>query len=168
MASIDGWLEGFMHGQGSVMLVLLVSLALGLRHATDPDHLAAVTTLIASEEEREQITESEPYGPALGARARDDAGPDRPAAGARRPLPAGRSRAGGGGCHWSDHRAARGAVAPPVAPGAFPRPRARPRWRLPPPRPLPCRRLVARTRPRCAGSDATLLLRSRARTRHRW
>jgi hypothetical protein len=28
---------------------LLVSLALGLRHATDPDHLAAVTTLIASE-----------------------------------------------------------------------------------------------------------------------
>ena len=50
MARIDEWLEGFMHGQGSVMLVLLVSLALGLRHATDPDHLAAVTTLIASEE----------------------------------------------------------------------------------------------------------------------
>ena len=37
------------------MLVLVVSLALGLRHATDPDHLAAVTTLIASEEEREQV-----------------------------------------------------------------------------------------------------------------
>lgn len=50
MAGIDGWLEGFMHGQGSVALVLLVSLALGLRHATDPDHLAAVTTLIATEE----------------------------------------------------------------------------------------------------------------------
>jgi hypothetical protein len=31
--------------------VLLVSLALGLRHASDPDHLAAVTTLIASEED---------------------------------------------------------------------------------------------------------------------
>ncbi len=55
MARIDEWLEGFMHGQGSVMLVLVVSLALGLRHATDPDHLAAVTTLIASEEERTQL-----------------------------------------------------------------------------------------------------------------
>ena len=55
MARVDEWLEGFMHGQGSVMLVLVVSLALGLRHATDPDHLAAVTTLIASEEEKEQI-----------------------------------------------------------------------------------------------------------------
>lgn len=55
MAGIDAWLEGVMHSQGSVMLVLVVSLALGLRHATDPDHLAAVTTLIASEEEREQV-----------------------------------------------------------------------------------------------------------------
>lgn len=52
MASLDGWLEGLMHGQNSVTLVLLVSLALGLRHATDPDHLAAVTILIASERER--------------------------------------------------------------------------------------------------------------------
>ena len=55
MAQIDGWLEGFMHGHGSIALVLVVSLALGLRHATDPDHLAAVTTLIASEKEREQV-----------------------------------------------------------------------------------------------------------------
>jgi ABC-type nickel/cobalt efflux system permease component RcnA len=38
-----------MHGQGSVALVLVVSMLLGLRHATDPDHLAAVTTLLASE-----------------------------------------------------------------------------------------------------------------------
>jgi ABC-type nickel/cobalt efflux system permease component RcnA len=51
MASVDAWLEGFMHGaNGGLWIVLLVSLALGLRHATDPDHLAAVTTLIASEE----------------------------------------------------------------------------------------------------------------------
>lgn len=55
MAGIDGWLEGFMHVHGSLALVLVVSLALGLRHATDPDHLAAVTTLIASEEERNQV-----------------------------------------------------------------------------------------------------------------
>ena len=33
---------------------MLISLLLGLRHASDPDHLAAVTTLIASEEERKQ------------------------------------------------------------------------------------------------------------------
>ncbi|BBL80372.1 hypothetical protein RxyAA322_22260 [Rubrobacter xylanophilus] len=51
MAEIDAWLEGFMHGSG-VLVVLLLSLVLGLRHATDPDHLAAVTTLIASEKER--------------------------------------------------------------------------------------------------------------------
>lgn len=52
MSVIDGWLEGFMHGPSMVMVILLFSLALGLRHATDPDHLAAVTTLIASEEDR--------------------------------------------------------------------------------------------------------------------
>src|SRR5215217_1023849 len=33
---------------GSVLVVLLVALLLGLRHATDPDHIAAVTTLVAS------------------------------------------------------------------------------------------------------------------------
>ncbi len=38
-----------MNGPASIWLILLVSLALGLRHATDPDHLAAVTTLVASE-----------------------------------------------------------------------------------------------------------------------
>lgn len=62
MAGIDGWLEGFMHGHGSVALVLVVSLALGLRHATDPDHLAAVTTLIASEEERNQVKKASLMG----------------------------------------------------------------------------------------------------------
>jgi ABC-type nickel/cobalt efflux system permease component RcnA len=51
VSAIDGWLEGLMHGSASLGIVLLVSLALGLRHATDPDHLAAVTSLIASEEE---------------------------------------------------------------------------------------------------------------------
>ena len=37
---------------GSVAVVLLVALLLGLRHATDPDHIAAVTTLVASTRER--------------------------------------------------------------------------------------------------------------------
>ena len=37
---------------GSALLVLLVAVLLGLRHATDPDHIAAVTTLVASSRER--------------------------------------------------------------------------------------------------------------------
>lgn len=49
MATMDSWLEGFLHGPAPLWVILLVSLALGLRHASDPDHLAAVTTLIASE-----------------------------------------------------------------------------------------------------------------------
>jgi high-affinity nickel permease len=52
MATIDGWLEGYLHGPAGLGIIILVSLALGLRHASDPDHLAAVTTLIASEEHR--------------------------------------------------------------------------------------------------------------------
>src|SRR5215210_4284823 len=38
-----------------VGIILLVSLLLGLRHASDPDHRAAVTTLIASEKERDRV-----------------------------------------------------------------------------------------------------------------
>jgi ABC-type nickel/cobalt efflux system permease component RcnA len=51
MAAIDGWLEGFLHGPTALWAVLFISLLLGLRHASDPDHLAAVTTLIASEKD---------------------------------------------------------------------------------------------------------------------
>jgi high-affinity nickel permease len=36
----------------SFWIVLAVAVLLGLRHATDPDHLVAVTTLVASERER--------------------------------------------------------------------------------------------------------------------
>lgn len=49
MDAIDTWLEGLIQGGAGLGLVLLVSLLLGLRHASDPDHLAAVTTLIASD-----------------------------------------------------------------------------------------------------------------------
>ena len=55
MGAIDGWLEGLMHGSVGVGVVLTVSLLLGLRHASDPDHLAAVTTLIASERDHDKI-----------------------------------------------------------------------------------------------------------------
>ena len=54
MGAIDGYLEGFLEGPAGLGIILLISLFLGLRHASDPDHLAAVTTLIASEEERER------------------------------------------------------------------------------------------------------------------
>jgi cytochrome c biogenesis protein CcdA len=54
MGAIDGYLEGFLEGPVGLGMILLISLFLGLRHASDPDHLAAVTTLIASEEERER------------------------------------------------------------------------------------------------------------------
>ena len=36
----------------SIWIVLAVAVLLGLRHATDPDHLAAVTTVVASGRER--------------------------------------------------------------------------------------------------------------------
>src|SRR5918997_2710678 len=47
-----------MHGPSGVGMILLIGLLLGLRHASDPDHLAAVTTLIASSEERKQAREA--------------------------------------------------------------------------------------------------------------
>jgi hypothetical protein len=39
-------------GGASLWIVLAVAVLLGLRHASDPDHLAAVTTLVASDRER--------------------------------------------------------------------------------------------------------------------
>jgi cytochrome c biogenesis protein CcdA len=55
VAALDGWLEGFMHGPASLGVILLISALLGLRHASDPDHLAAVTTLIASEDDLDKV-----------------------------------------------------------------------------------------------------------------
>jgi ABC-type nickel/cobalt efflux system permease component RcnA len=48
---LDNWVAGFSDG-GTLAVVAVVAIVLGLRHATDPDHLAAVTTLIAGTEER--------------------------------------------------------------------------------------------------------------------
>jgi len=50
MFGIDDWIAGLAR-DGGLALVLLVALLLGLRHASDPDHLAAVSTLIASDPE---------------------------------------------------------------------------------------------------------------------
>ncbi|HEX8053630.1 MAG TPA: hypothetical protein VF517_11625, partial [Thermoleophilaceae bacterium] len=50
MFGLEEWFAELAHGQ-ALGLVLLGALLLGLRHASDPDHLAAVSTLIASEPE---------------------------------------------------------------------------------------------------------------------
>ncbi len=57
MSAMDSWLEGSLHDPATLWVVLLISLLLGLRHASDPDHLAAVSTLIASEE-REGVSKA--------------------------------------------------------------------------------------------------------------
>jgi high-affinity nickel permease len=51
MLGLDDWIAGFSDGT-TLAVVALVAIVLGLRHATDPDHLAAVTTLIAGSRER--------------------------------------------------------------------------------------------------------------------
>ena len=47
MFGLDDHIAAMSNG-GSVLIVLLVAALLGLRHATDPDHIAAVTALVAS------------------------------------------------------------------------------------------------------------------------
>jgi high-affinity nickel permease len=51
MFGLDNWLASFSDG-GTLALVAGVAVVLGFRHATDPDHLAAVTTLLAGTRER--------------------------------------------------------------------------------------------------------------------
>src|SRR3954469_15796862 len=51
MFGLDDWVAHFSDGT-TLLLVVVVAIVLGLRHATDPDHLAAVTTLIASGKDR--------------------------------------------------------------------------------------------------------------------
>jgi ABC-type nickel/cobalt efflux system permease component RcnA len=48
VAQIDAWLEGLFAG-APLIVALLIALVLGLRHASDPDHLVAVTSLVAAD-----------------------------------------------------------------------------------------------------------------------
>jgi hypothetical protein len=48
---LDDRIAGYSNGT-TLLVVAAVSILLGLRHASDPDHLATVTTLIASSRER--------------------------------------------------------------------------------------------------------------------
>jgi high-affinity nickel permease len=51
MFGLDDYIASFSDG-ASVWISLAVAVLLGLRHASDPDHIAAVTTLVASGTER--------------------------------------------------------------------------------------------------------------------
>lgn len=51
MFGLDDWIAGLSEG-ASIGVVLFVAVLLGLRHATDPDHIAAMTTLVASGREQ--------------------------------------------------------------------------------------------------------------------
>jgi high-affinity nickel permease len=46
MTSVDAFISGHAAGHGA-LVVLLLAFGLGLRHASDPDHLVAVSTLVA-------------------------------------------------------------------------------------------------------------------------
>jgi high-affinity nickel permease len=47
MFGLDNWIVHFSDGT-TLLIVLVVAVLLGLRHASDPDHLAAVTTLVTN------------------------------------------------------------------------------------------------------------------------
>lgn len=51
MFGLDDWIASFSDG-ATLAVVAVVAVVLGLRHASDPDHLAAVTTLMAGARER--------------------------------------------------------------------------------------------------------------------
>lgn len=48
MLGLDDWIASLAHG-GGLLVVAAVAVALGVRHATDPDHLAAVGALVAGD-----------------------------------------------------------------------------------------------------------------------
>lgn len=49
LEELDAWLEGLFSG-APLLVALGIAFLLGLRHASDPDHLVAVTALVASEQ----------------------------------------------------------------------------------------------------------------------
>ena len=46
---LDAWLTGLFDG-APLLVALAIAFGLGLRHASDPDHLVAVTSLVAAED----------------------------------------------------------------------------------------------------------------------
>ena len=52
MTGLDDQLVGLGAGGGTLAIALVVAVLLGLRHATDPDHVTALSTLTLGDEER--------------------------------------------------------------------------------------------------------------------
>lgn len=48
LEELDAWLEGLLGG-APLLVALAIALVLGLRHASDPDHLVAVTSVVAAD-----------------------------------------------------------------------------------------------------------------------
>ncbi len=49
LEAVDAWLTGLLAG-APVLVALAIAFVLGLRHASDPDHLVAVTSLVAADD----------------------------------------------------------------------------------------------------------------------
>jgi high-affinity nickel permease len=49
LEGLDAWLTGMLYGT-PLLVALGIAFVLGLRHASDPDHLVAVTSLVAAED----------------------------------------------------------------------------------------------------------------------
>ena len=154
MFGLDDWIAELAHGE-ALAAVLAVALLLGLRHASDPDHLAAVSTLIASEPE-DGTRRAGRLGLAWGLGHADDARPVRPADRALPVLSARHGAARRGGARGADDHVPRGKAARALAARTLPRAFAPPRrHRAPPPAPA---RIARRPRPRAsAGGPARTL-----------
>jgi hypothetical protein len=48
LEQVDEWLTGLLEG-APLLVALAIAFILGLRHASDPDHLVAVTSLVAAD-----------------------------------------------------------------------------------------------------------------------
>src|SRR6266576_2472050 len=134
MFGLDTWIAHFSDG-ATLALVVVVAVVLGLCHATDPDHLAAVTTLVATGRDRAARTAAR-----LGAADRR-----------LQDLPAGTGAGGRRDERWRDDRAARALAARALAPRPLP-PASRPRQSS-----------RARSQPTVAGPLAAAGVRNRAR-----
>ena len=165
MFGLDDRLATLADGE-ALLVVLAVALLLGLRHATDPDHLAAVSTLIASDPE-DGTQPGRAARARVGRRARHDARPVRPADRAVRLLPARVRAASGGGARGADDHVPRGSPAAALAERPLPRALASPRRRR---APAPASARTAgdppRPRPR-AGDQAGPIARAGVRDRAR-
>ena len=125
MLGLDDRIAALSNG-GSVWIVLAVAVLLGLRHATDPDHLAAVSTLVASGRERAGRRAGR-LGLAWGLGHAPDPLRFRAAHSASRQLPPGARPAGCRDGHRGRDRLPRRPPAPPLAARRVPRPPAPPR-----------------------------------------